>query len=371
MYTYPYCAFSANTPYIHSQHTSLHIKQVPMFELVTKLEGHTELIAAATVSLNNKVIASCGDDTTVRLWDSDTNKLIGSFQAHPKGTVWKVDLSYDGKYVVTSGAADDDDTLSGSIKVWEMNSDSTAPKLLQSLPTGDGYQRSLRISPDGQKVAIICIEESSVRIWDVKSGKLTHCEHGTSVEVAAFSPDSKQVASGSGDGTIHVWDPATGTQIMDALEGHNGAVTCLVFGSRPNLLVSGSSDNTAMVWELPKIGGKGRKKAPVGKALEITAWIKYLFLSPDDKYIVCGSIHEEAMRVWEVGSGKQVRLLKELRHQVQGVVWSHDRRIVRHFLALTCLGATSVNVWALGKVILCERCECESCQTIYTADPCM
>ncbi|WP_204083027.1 caspase family protein, partial [Asanoa ishikariensis] len=59
------------------------------------------------------------------------------------------------------------------------------------------------------------------------------------------------IVSGSGDGTVRVWDAATGTPISDPLAGHTASVYAVAVGQldgRP-IIVSGSSDRTVRVWD--------------------------------------------------------------------------------------------------------------------------
>ena len=59
--------------------------------------------------------------------------------------------------------------------------------------------------------------------------------HSDFVSSVAFSPDGKQVVSGSGDKTVRLWDAATGTALQ-TLEGHSASVRSVVFSPDGNLL---------------------------------------------------------------------------------------------------------------------------------------
>jgi hypothetical protein len=69
---------------------------------------------------------------------------------------------------------------------------------------------------------------------------------GSSVTALAVLPNVR-LASGAGDNTIKLWDPATG-QLQATLEGHSGSVNALAVlpGGR---LASGAFDNTIKLWD--------------------------------------------------------------------------------------------------------------------------
>lgn len=62
---------------------------------------------------------------------------------------------------------------------------------------------------------------------------------------AAFSPDSRFVATVGDDTALRVWDVATGKQISEAFEHFSFAKAILWM---PDTIVTGSWDNTAIVW---------------------------------------------------------------------------------------------------------------------------
>jgi len=95
--------------------------------------------------------------------------------------------------------------------------------------------------------------------------------HADSVYCLEF--DSKRIISGSRDQTIKVWDIQTG-RCLGTFRGHHGSVLCLKFekdwdikgDGRKGLMVSGSSDRRAFVWDI-WIGKGGEVRAEVRAVL--------------------------------------------------------------------------------------------------------
>ncbi|MDW8071839.1 MAG: zinc-ribbon domain-containing protein [Anaerolineae bacterium] len=107
---------------------------------------------------------------------------------------------------------------------------------------------SVAFAPDGKTLAS-GLQDGTIRLWEVASGRelSTLCGHTEAVQSVAFAPDSRLLASGSWDGTVRLWEVASGRE-LSTLRGHTAAVQSVAFAPDGRLLASGSWDGTVRLW---------------------------------------------------------------------------------------------------------------------------
>src|SRR5262249_49361263 len=72
--------------------------------------------------------------------------------------------------------------------------------------------------------------------------------HRDLVSSLAFSPSGDLLLTGSWDNTLILWDVETKEAVGRPLRGHKAAVTCAAFGPDGTTLASGSWDNSVYTW---------------------------------------------------------------------------------------------------------------------------
>jgi WD40 repeat protein len=78
--------------------------------------------------------------------------------------------------------------------------------------------------------------------------KATLKGHEQSVMAVAFSRDGKQVASGANDGTVRLWEAATGKEA--AVLKHPAFVQAVAFSPDGKSLAAGSIDGVIKLWSV-------------------------------------------------------------------------------------------------------------------------
>ncbi|KAJ3057102.1 hypothetical protein HK097_000566 [Rhizophlyctis rosea] len=180
---------------------------------------------------------------------------------------------------------------------------------------------SVCFSPDGTQLATGS-GDTTVRIWDLmtETPQFTLEGHKNWVQIVAWGPDCSILASGSMDSTIRLWNPKTGKPLGDALRAHSQVITSIVWepmhlNSNSNRFASGSKDGTIRVWNATLrqvLFSMSQHTAPV-------MCVKW----GGDGLIYSGS-RDKTIKVWDSKDGKLVRSLEGHAHWVNHLALSTD-----------------------------------------------
>jgi WD40 repeat protein len=145
----------------------------------------------------------------------------------------------------------------------------------------------VNFSPDGQTLASASYD-GTVKLWNVASGKkvITLYQHSGYVSSVSFSPDGERIASANADKSIKIW--SRDGSLIKVLRGHDAEVTNVSFCPDNQIIVSSSADKTISLW---KLDGKLVKTLTVGGS------IRNVDCSPDSNIIAVTS-DDNIVRLW-------------------------------------------------------------------------
>jgi len=175
---------------------------------------------------------------------SPSLKLVQTLVGHD-GAVFCVTISPSGSHF----ASGDD---GGKVIIWSEPGEGGEWARVQVLEDHTDMIVAVCFSPDGKQLATGSID-NLIKTYSFNEGSaiLAHTLVGHThwVNSLSFSPDCKLLCSGSGDRSIKFWNPADGSLVKSIDQAHTIAVSSVSYSPNGRVLVSASFDKTMKIWD--------------------------------------------------------------------------------------------------------------------------
>ncbi|XP_053465105.1 WD repeat-containing protein 86 isoform X4 [Nycticebus coucang] len=220
---------------------------------------------------------------------------------HRGGINW-LSLSPDGQRLLT-GSED------GTARLWS-TADGQCCALLQ------GHESYVTFCQLEDEAAFTCSADCTIRRWDVLTGQCLQVYRGHTSIVNRILVANNQLFSSSYDRTARVWSVEK-EQMSREFRGHRNCVLTLAYSApwdlpgapcseeavAGGLLVTGSTDGTAKVWQVASGCCHQTLRGHTGAVL-------CLVLDTPSRTAFTGST-DATVRTWDILSGEQLRVFRE------------------------------------------------------------
>jgi WD40 repeat protein len=280
---------------------------------VAEQKGHSMAVNSAAFSPDGKILITASDDTTVRLWAVETAQGVIVLNQH-SAPVTSAEFSPDDKLIETT--SEDRGTL-----VLETSGQTPAPVgLIRSF----AEVADAAFSPDNKLLATATfantVEISHVdKITGSVENEIVLRDHTDHVNSVEFSPDGSLLVSGSSDTTARVWNPVTGAGVV-VLRGHAKKVNTAAFSPDGKMIVTASDDQTARLWDALT----GNFIRTVGPQAQAVACARF---SPDGKWVVTAS-GDGVAQIWDADTNELKTTLRGHTGAVRWATFSSDGNLI-------------------------------------------
>ena len=311
--------------------------------------GHTGRIYGMSFSDDGEMLATSGEDGTVRIWKTSTGQPLHVCRGHT-GNIWSVSFRPDSKRVASTSA-------DGTVRQW---STETGDEIGVSFDRHQGDVTLASYSPDGTKIASTA-HDRTIRIWNAETQKelfvLYSAGRTTSLR---FSPSGDRLASGESKSTARFWNVSDKDASPQILQGHSKSVYPAVVSPDGLWIASGGWDTKAIIWNA--------KTGQLVSSIENPEHaVKSLAFTPDSTSIV--TIHRQIpyFRRWEFRTDQTVleKMTEKIAEVPATIAITPDGK------HLASAGLTGCQIWdrATGTLIkVLQEGDCHAHKIAYSPD---
>ena len=192
-----------------------------------------------------------------------------------------------------------------SVGIWDIPEMDSVLKEPIMLDGHTSFINGIALSPNGEQVATGS-SDTSLRVWDASTGNVSMVlPHKNKVLELDFSSDGTRIVSATMDGTLHVWDAVTGVQLR-VLDTDADLITSVAFSRDGSRICAGSDklyvcpwEESTQVKEIHDIHDSNSDAQDNG--------IGDIRISDDCKNII--SATSDTVHIWDAATGAELRAI--------------------------------------------------------------
>ncbi len=276
------------------------------------LKAHPVAVTAIALSPHQPVVALGRDNERIRLLDAGTTQVL--CQLEDSENMFRQSVNFDRPFTYMMFSPDkrtvaawryvlDDDRretiIDNSVRLWS----ATSGRLLASFKLTNDSSPEIAYSPDGKLLAI-ADRSGAVKLADVENGELIRNlrSQQSGVGTIVFSPDGKIIAMATGS-AIKLVD-VNDDVVLRALDSQARA---LAFSPDGKIIASGGEDGSIKLWD--GASGKLLRSFAAHKETGLIgqAGVGTLVFSPDGSMLISHKHNNPSIKFWQVSNGELIK----------------------------------------------------------------
>lgn len=291
------------------------------FRPLAYLRGHPHGIEDIAFSPNNELLVSASADGLGLVWDVKTRRIIGTPLIDTNNAIYSVAFSPDGTWIATG-------TSNGDVLLWS-TSQHTLLQRFNLFP--GGFTQSIAFRPDNSAIAASgctkqdaegsCIEYA-VSLLTLKTGAQQRLPIilGDTIRTLDFSDDGRNLAVGSDGGDLILVDMASNQP--QVLQEKAEPIWTIAFSPNSKFLATGGGEGNIQLWDVTQAISGGILEEP-----DVVNTIRRLQWTNDSKTIIAVDL-DGRLTIWDT-ERKQLRSISTVHGaEVDGLALSPDGRII-------------------------------------------
>jgi WD40 repeat protein/serine/threonine protein kinase len=287
---------------------------------------HAGPIHSVAFTRDGNTLATASEDQTARFWNAHSGCPCGATMRH-QGPVTSLAFSSDDTTLLTA-------SKDGMARLWDAV---TGQMRGQPLDHRSSLE-SVVMTPD-KKTVISLDDKGHAMIWDVAASRpraIVQAPPG-STKSMALSPDGTKLACGGQDGIMRLASAATGEVLASSSAFSHGApILAVTFNRDGTQVASGSYDTSCRVLSVPDLKAVGPKMEQRGHVWAVA-------FSPDG-LLLAAAADDNTAQVWDLVRCRPLGGALPHQRAVRAVAFSSDGRS----LATGCEDGAA-RIWQLGE----------------------
>ena len=269
-----------------------------MMRLGTVRFRQDSMLAATAISPDGSIVAGMGQ-TAVQLWDAQTGRTLRYLQDGHFNIDGALAFSRDGKLLASFSTR-------GKLLIADVATGKTMKEFERRRMIKEGQRVTsgfLAFLPGGKQLVLKDGVESVVHLLDADSGNEIRefRSEGRFLQAVALSPDDLALAVAEENGTVRIWETATGKERL-AIKLPAQSYTTLAFAPDGLTLATAGPKDVAAAYLWDSLTGKLLQTLS-----GVNAVTRSLNFAPDGKTLV--SAHVDVVVLWDPATGKELRRL--------------------------------------------------------------